>query len=187
MQHPDDLKKVKFDTLIEGLEYAAQTSKGWRFYDDHGICTAKNSYAEVRDLSILLARKLKSLPLKRYARIGLIAHQQPSFLLAFWACQYAGFIACPLPHTQRIGAHAAYVESLTGLALQSDFDLLIGPENLRDLLQEASKSLSEKSPLVMSYEELNSRIQLGETDPLHQDDPAYFQFTSGSTAQPKGI
>ena len=187
VNHPDALKKVKFDSLIEGLEYAAQTDKGWRFYDIDGALLHKASYAQAKELAVILAKKIASFGWPRSSRIGLLAHQDPSFLIAFFACQYAGLLPCPLPPGTQVGGEEAYVSHLASLMQNAKLTALIGPEIFREIMLKAETLSITGCPNILSYEELNELSPKGDLAPFGKDDLAYIQYSSGSTAIPKGV
>ncbi len=57
-----------------------------------------------------LARRLQGLG--RGARVALVAHTHPDFMVMFYACQYAALVPVPLPAAIHLGGHDAYVRHL---------------------------------------------------------------------------
>lgn len=188
MEHPDILKKVKFDTLTQALEYAAKTSKGVNFYDENGDLISWHSYADLQQEAVLVASKLASLGLPRHSFIGVIAQVSYEFPLMFYACQYAGFIPCPLPSDYISGGEEGYVRSLLAIANKTKISVFIVPENYRFLVQKVlHETEKSRQSTFFNFDEIRRLTSENNITPFHADDPAYLQFSSGSTANPKGI
>ena len=62
-----------FETLLEGLEYAARGETGFNFYSPRGALQYVVPYATLLDRAAEVARKLKSLKLSRGDRVGIVA------------------------------------------------------------------------------------------------------------------
>ncbi len=81
-----------FQTLADGLDYAARGVTGFNFYSARGSLQHVLPYAQLRRQAISTARKLLSLGLKRGDRVAVVAETGPEFVTVFFACQYAGLI-----------------------------------------------------------------------------------------------
>ena len=89
-------KVAGFDTLVEGLEYAARGETGYNFYSVRGELTATITYTELRDRAKDLALRLASAGFPRHGRVAILAETLPQFHIFFFACQYAGLLPVPL-------------------------------------------------------------------------------------------
>jgi len=180
------LKIEGFSSLAEALEYAARGVSGFNFYDYRGDLSDSFTYRELERDSKSLARKLVSLGCSRGTRVGIIAATDPMFHRFFFACQFAGLIPVALPAGLQLGAHEAYVGQVRRMLESCGAQIAVTPVSHLALLQESVEDLG----LVMSgtpgdfdaLPELDAKLV-----PLSGTEPAYLQYTSGSTQFPRGV
>ena len=180
------VKITPYTNLVGALEYAAQGVTGFNFYDGRGHLSAVLSYADLRDEAKVIARKLLSLGCERGARVGIIAETVPMFHRFFFACQYAGLIPVALPAGIQLGAHGAYVSQVRRMLKSCGASIVVAPETHVKFMTEAVQGLD----LLMSgtEQEFDALPEADvEFEPLGMDDPAYLQYTSGSTSFPRGV
>jgi fatty-acyl-CoA synthase len=172
-----------FASLIEALDHAAEGACGLNFYGTDATLTATLSYAELRTRAIGLAGRLAAV-YPRHARIGLIAETTPEFMVAFMACQYAGLVPAPLTVQAAFGRREVYEWQISRTAQTADLAAVMATDEVAEVLRAALAEVD--IPLIA----ICGR-DLPETGvvpvPHGKDDPAYIQFSSGSTSAPKGI
>lgn len=175
-----------YSNLVDALEYAAQGETGFNFYDGRGKLASVLSYSKLRDEAKILARRLLGLGCERGARVGIIAETDPLFHRFFFACQYAGLIPVALPAGIQLGAHGAYVSQVRRMLKGCGASLVVAPDSHAKFMAEAVQGLE----LTMAGTQSDFDA-LPELDvllkPLCADEPAYLQYTSGSTSFPRGV
>ena len=135
------------------------------------------------------ARELAAV-LSRHAGVGeralLLMQSGPSYVVSFYACLYAGIIAVPaLPPESLRQYELSRVRSILDDAQPS---LVLTEEHLRESLVQA---FAQALPTTLSVDALDASTLQGSTNwPVRHpanEDIAFLQYTSGSTATPKGV
>ena len=184
--HNLPFRAADFATLTEALDYSAKGETGANFYTGRGELYATLAYAELRQQSRALARKLLGMGLHKGDHVALVAETNPDFLRFFFACQYAGLVPVSLPASVNLGGHTVYVTQLHGLLKCSEAAVAMAPSGYASFLEEAGEGLQLK--LIgdpSTFDALpEADVELPTVEP---DDIAYIQYTSGSTRFPRGV
>jgi fatty-acyl-CoA synthase len=180
------LRRADFETLWEGLDYAARSEAGFNFFSARGELKQILTYRALREQARDLAQRLAALGLARGDRMVMIADTIPEFCTIFMATQYAGLVPVPVAIPTSLGGRTAYVEQLRHQIEGCDAKLAWAPDDLLPFLREAA----EGSTLTLVGGAADfAALPAGGADlkPFTRDEPSYLQYSSGSTRFPKGI
>ena len=178
-------KPAQFDSLVEGLEYAAKGDTGFNFYSVRGELVEPLPYAELLVRAKNLALRLSGLGLPRHSRVAVLAETIPDFSISFFACQFAGLLPVPVPLPVSLGGKASYLNRLRGLVGAARVSAVMSSDDLVGMVREAVDDLP--GCIVGSHAEFASLEKTGDLAPLQAHEPAYLQYSSGSTSTPKGV
>lgn len=175
-----------FSSLSEALDYAAAGVTGCNFYDAKGQLSTVLPYSELREQAKSAARRLLSLDLKRGDRVAVVADTHPDFIILFFACQYAGLVPFALPVPLNLGSRDLYVKQLRGMLKSGGAKIALAHKEFIGFLDEA---VADDSLAWMGTREELSAVPLSDSplQPNQPDEPAYLQFTSGSTKSPQAV
>lgn len=173
-----------FKTISQALDHAAKGDGAAVFYSPRGELEHALTYRELKQRAWDMAQRLLTKGFKRGDRLGLMAETSPQFLVFFHACQYAGLIPCPLPFTLYPGGKEAYIQRLTTMAASARLVAILGPAPIRQCIEAAGNGLQIGG---MVYEDLYATEPDGAPQPNAAHEVAYIQYSSGSTAEPKGV
>lgn len=175
-----------FATLAEGLDYAARGVTGFNFYTGRGALDVILTYAELRSQALSTARKLLSSGLKRLDRVAIVAETGADFMVTFFACQYAGFVPCPVPYSMYIGGKDAYVARIAGMLKAAQAHAIITPADMLGAVQGGADEAGVE--LVLTHDDVAALPEsMTKLHGFSGDDVAYIQYSSGSTSAPKGV
>ena len=178
-----------FNSLTEALDYAATGETGCNFYDARGNLRAVITYGELRARAREAAQRFLQLGLKRGDHVALIADTEPEFIVLFFACRYAGLVPFAVPVPINLGSHKIYVQQLRGLIQGGRARVAIAPQDYVSFLNEAMQDLADMDIVWAGTPEAFEQLPTGDFElvPSLPDEPAYLQFTSGSTRFPQGV
>jgi long-chain acyl-CoA synthetase len=142
-----------------------------------GLRVKQWSYSDIAKTAMQFARELEARRIEKGDRVLLWGRNSPEWVCAFFGCLLRGAIVVPLD----VQSEPGFIKGVQG---QVDAKLA-----LRDA---ATSSLIDKTFTVMEIDELSSQIAHHSSKPyvnteITGDDTMEIVFTSGTTAEPKGV
>ena len=163
------------DTLIDFFGDLSQARGEFLAYDD-GFRSRGYSYGEVARAARGLAARLHALGVRKGDKIVFWSENRPEWVVAFWACLLRGIIVVPIDY-RASPDFLARVVSIVSARL-----ILIG--------QEVAPFTAPAGVPVWKLHEFDWRTEAAPDPPavaITRDDIAEIIFTSGATAEPKGV
>ncbi|WHT22970.1 fatty acyl-AMP ligase [Crossiella sp. CA-258035] len=170
--------------LAENLSHS---DSGYTFLQqdgrEHFVAWSELSREALRRGRLLLQRGLR-----KGERIALIVPDQQEFVLTFLGAVSVGIVPVPMYPPMGFGKFETYCESAAHILRAAGARTLLIPQNLADLLDPLRQAV-EGLRAVVSEEYFAEPLvgKAAEPEAILPEDVMFLQFTSGSTAAPKGV
>jgi fatty-acyl-CoA synthase len=172
-------------TLPDALVAAARTNGGYGYLAEDGRSDSHQSFSRLLEDALAVAGGLRAAGVGPGETIALIVPGARDFLTTFLGAACAGVVPAPLYPPVRLDQFEAYLRQTTPAVRASRAAAVVTTAQLRRVLG----TLQSDAPsvrAVLAIERLQGR-PLESIAHVRLDDPAFLQFTSGSTSDPKGV
>jgi len=174
-------------TVARAIEDAAAESKtGLRFLGESRQDERFFSYTDVERESSRFAGAMQALGLRKGDRIALILPDNADFVFAFLGAVRAGIVPVPIYPPTGLGKLAGYLDNTLHIVAKSGSRILLTSKEIKLLLGTIQAKAPDLEQVVAVEDVRISREKLRPVD-VSLDDVCFLQFTSGSTARPKGV
>ena len=189
--------KTAFSNLGELIEDAAKADPtlGFRFISDAGVpgfgagaasSEASFSYTALERASARYGGALQALGLRKGDRVALILPTNEDFVLCFFGALRAGVIPVPIYPPVGLGQLQTYLDNTRHIVAKSGARALVTSAQIKRLLGTVMSSAPTLEQVV-AVEGIRESLEPLKPVKIAPDDPAFLQFTSGSTSRPKGV
>ena len=146
------------------------------------------SFDQLRLEAARRGEHLRRTGLKKGDRVALLIPEGEEFIPTFYGALWAGLVPVPLYPPLTLGKLDAFMQALTAILRVAEPKLLVTTARIRQLLWSIVGSVpSLQSLLTVERLALPVTEPLSSPEELAASDLALLQFTSGSTAMPKGV
>jgi fatty-acyl-CoA synthase len=167
-------------TLAEAVESLDRDDQGLTFVENGeekflGFATLNRSSAE-------LGAKLAGLGLRKGDRAVMVVASQYEFIQLFLGAVRAGVVPVPLYPPFVLGELDAYLAGLDRILRITDARVLLTSAPIIPFLEQLESDVRR-----LTFDDVEASEEQGDLVAVGPDDLAFLQFTSGSTAAPKGV
>ena len=168
-------------TIPDALSLRRGSPRGIAFLGEEGE-TERWDYARLAEVSQRAAGAWRNLGVAPGDRVGLLGSTTPDLVAAIFGCWALGAIAVPLAVPLRLTSAESLLDEIRSRAAKASIAVL-GVDDAVGSLINVTGIAPRTVPLSM-LRDGGHDAPLADVDP---DSPALIQFTSGSTASPKGV
>jgi fatty-acyl-CoA synthase len=175
-------------TMIDALDACRELGdeRGYTFIASDGSAVTLG-FRTLVDEARRRGRQLSALGLGKGDRVALIIPDSQQFVLTFLGAMTAGIVPVPLYPPLSLGRLDAYLDGMARTLDAAAVDIVIASAQVEKLLWGVMPRVKGVRDLV-TVEALAVGGREKATAPvIEPSDPVFLQFTSGSTAAPKGV
>ncbi len=175
-------------TLSDALRDAAERSpdvRGFVFASPH---TPDKTYtwAELLEASRARAAAFHAEGLRKGDRVAMVLPEAEDFVLSFLGAVLGGLVPVPMYPPVALGKVDSYVKNVEHIVASSGARAMLLSKVVRPILGSTLDTGAVERLLLVDQLRLDAP-RAGSEPPMSPDDLCFLQYTSGSTASPKGV
>lgn len=174
-------------TLAHAIKRVAEMypQRGYTFLNNLGE-ERYYSFPDLEEATAHRAAAIQSLGLKKGDRMGLILTDPEDFVISFLGAVRAGVVAVPLYPPLGLGDLDGFIARLIGILSTAGAKELLVNESFKHILWSVVDKVDglERLSYIERIREFKGEANYPEITP---EDLCFLQYTSGSTADPKGV
>lgn len=174
--------------LAHAIELAAVRGggRGFRFVKNDKWVDQFHSFEAIEERTRSLGGALQALGLEKGDRVALILPDNAEFVFAFLAALRAGVVPVPIYPPMGAGQLSGYLDNTRHIVERCSAKVLITSPVIKSVLGNVQASCPALRT-VTTFAALEDARGPLRPPAIAPDDLAFLQFTSGSTARPKGV
>ena len=179
---------MKIKTLVDTLFQAERLGNDIRFVKEENVETTI-SYHDFRRKAQGCLTQLRKAGIKPGDEVILQVPDNESFLYCFWGCILGKAVAVPVPIATSESEYLRVYKIWKILKKPKIISYDAYMDNMKEYLQvQGEEQLWETvSSNYINYKNIDGEAEPSEPEAVNEEDLAYIQFSSGSTADPKGV
>ena len=171
------------DSITAALARAATTGRGLRAIE-HDRSSLYFSYDQLLAEALRIGGGLRARGLSKGDRVAIVASEVSGFVRAFFGVSAAGLVPVPLFPPSQAGDLETFARQSSHILEASRAAAVVASDEIAPLL---NLQALDHAPFSVTVEQLLEGPALPEAVQVDPDATAILQFTSGSTAAPKGV
>jgi fatty-acyl-CoA synthase len=172
--------------LIEMLENASDSQKTAMTFLDRDFKETHKTYKELLLGASTVAHYLRNRGLKRSDKVLILLLTSDDFINAFFGTILAGGVPVAASPPMTFGDISKYLLNLNHIVENSEARFLITFSRIKKVIGNVLGSNNNLKELILSKDIVPERPLVPGFPSLDTEEPAFFQYTSGSTGLPKG-
>jgi fatty-acyl-CoA synthase len=177
-----------FAGILDGLA-KSDSRRGFRFIQKtrpYGAASKFLAYATIERLTADRAGALQSAGLHKGDRVAIVLAENEEFAITFLAALRVGLIPVPICPASGLSQWERYIKNIRHFVQKSGAAAVVSTEKFKPLLVPLYSQCTSLRT-VLTVEDLAATSTPMEPVRVTSEDVAFIQFTSGSTARPKGV
>lgn len=174
-------------TIVQALQRLKGVTDKGHYYLDNAAKPTFFSFDALNGAADARARQFLGLGLKKGDRVGIVLAQPQDFVISFLSCLYAGLVPVPMYPPLSFGKLDAWAAGAQTVLADADASLLLTDDQLQSILWQVVPKVKSLKDLVTVAKLDAGKAFDGPLPEVGPDDLCFLQYTSGSTAAPKGV